>query len=137
MEGEAGLDIVQVGVEDAFQPAEPVVEGGPRQVGLLGGDGLVAAGVQVDAQDPGEVAAALGVVRQQGAELTFGEGLQAGVVAQQVEQAAQAKVGQAVEGAAVGLPDGYVGDLLGLQEASPYVTDRLDHRTRGEDEGEW
>ena len=32
MEGEAGLDIVQVGVEDAFQPAEPVVEGGPRQV---------------------------------------------------------------------------------------------------------
>ena len=74
-------------------------------------------------------------MRQQGAELPFGEGLQAGVVAQQVEQAAQAKVGQAVEGPAVGLPDGYVGDLLGLQEASPYVSDRLDHRTRGEDEG--
>ena len=75
-----------------------------------------------------------GVVRQQRAQLPLGEGLQPGVVAQQVEQAAQAQVGQAVEGPAVRLADRHVGHLLGLQEAAPYVADGLDHGAGGQHE---
>ena len=67
MQGGAGVHVVQVDVQDALDAAQPLIEGGAGQVGALGGDRLVAAGLQVQRQDAGQVAAELEALSAAGA----------------------------------------------------------------------
>jgi hypothetical protein len=78
VQGSSRLGRVEVGAEDPLDPAEPLVERGPGQVGGLGRLGLVAAGGQVSGQHVDQP----GVGGQQRAEFPLHEGLQPGVVAQ-------------------------------------------------------
>lgn len=90
-------------------------------MGPLGGFGLVPARLQIGGQAAGQVRAVRVVVGQQRPQFPFGEGLHPGVVAEQVQQAAEPQVRQPVVGAAVGLADGDVPDLPGLEERPAHV----------------
>ena len=98
MQGQARVDGVQVDVQDPLDLGQPLVEGRSRQVGGVGGGGLVAAVVEVGPQQPDQGGVGGGVVGQERAQLALDEGLQAGVVAEQVQQAAEPDVRQSVEG---------------------------------------
>ncbi|GAB3863153.1 hypothetical protein GCM10029963_71100 [Micromonospora andamanensis] len=93
MEGEAGVDRVEVDVEDPADPGQPLVE---RRAGQVGGGRrrrLVPALLQVGPQGAEQLLPGmLRVVRQQRAELPFDERLHPGLVAQQMQQPGQSDV---------------------------------------------
>lgn len=93
MQGEAGFDRVEVDVEDAGDTGQALVEGRPGQVGGGGAGRLVAPLLQVRAQGVEQPLPGVpGVVLQQRPEFALHEGLQPGLVAQQVQQAGQTHV---------------------------------------------
>jgi uncharacterized protein (TIGR03083 family) len=89
----AGLRVVEADPEDALDQPEPLVERRAGQVGARGGEGLVAAGLEVRRQVGGQGGVVLGVVAEQRAELAVGERAQPGIVAQHVHETAQPQVG--------------------------------------------
>src|SRR2546421_6320608 len=95
VEGEDRLGVVEGDVEDLLDAGELLVVGGAGHVGGGRGGGLVAAVFAVVAQGVEQAAAVGGVAGQQRAEFPVGEGGDAVVVGQQVQQAAQADVVEA------------------------------------------
>ena len=89
------LGRTQVGSEDPLDAVQPLVEGRPGQVGVLGRFRLVTAGGQVGAQYADEVSVMF--AGEQGTEFALHEGLQPRVVAEQMEQATQPQIRQPVE----------------------------------------
>jgi len=128
------LGRTQVGSEDPLDAVQPLVEGRPGQVGVLGRFRLVTAGGQVGAQYADEVSVMF--AGEQGTEFALHEGLQPRVVAEQMEQATQPQIRQPVEQrsprprrrafatAHIRALGRNIGDLTGLQERVAHVPDR-------------
>ena len=77
----------------------------------------------------------LGVVLEQRPEFAFDEGLQSVVIAQEVQESAQAYVGESVVGLGRRVPGARcrVGNLRGFEESPAYVSCACHHGAHGHD----